>query len=242
MREVSASGMTAIFELTAPEARIVVLYPKPALTLLHVRDNVTGQYVMTDHGHEIHSMIRKYNIPVVRRYEGMSVGGAIQSLEQMNEMEGYVIQFKSGLMAKLKCPWYLRLHRCVTFLRERDIAKLAIAEELDDVKAMLVESGVDLTPVEGVESRVKNILTEYLNEIEKIYSEDRYLERKDFALKHKGNEVFGLLMARYLGKEVPLVEWYSKNKLSQDFSLNVLADGVRSEELDMQTPKEKMRA
>jgi RNA ligase len=156
----------------------------------------------------------------------------LMSLEAMQQQEGYVIQFKNGDMVKLKCPWYVRLHRSITFLRERDIAVLALNEELDDVKGALKDAGIDLTAVNEVESRLKTKLLGYEAQIEQVYAQDKELERKDFAIKHKSNPLFGMFMARYLGKEVPLVEWYGRNQLKDDFNLRVLADGALAEAME----------
>lgn len=228
----ASSGYTVIFELTHPQARIVVAQDKPQMRVLHIRHNITGEYVLLDAAHMAHGLIREYGIPVVQRFDGMRLADLLASLEAMQQQEGYVIQFKSGDMVKVKCPWYVRLHRSITFLRERDIAVLALNEELDDVKGALKEAGIDLTAVNEVESRLKAKLLGYETEIEQVYAQDKELERKDFAIKHKSHALFGMFMARYLGKEVPLVEWYGRNQLKDDFSLRVLADGALAEAME----------
>jgi RNA ligase len=230
--KLASSGYTVIYELTHPLARIVVAQEKPLLQILHIRHNQTGEYVLLDPTHRAHTLIREYGVPVVRRFESMNLAQLLATLETMQQQEGYVIQFKSGDMVKLKCPWYVRLHRSITFLRERDIALLALNEELDDVKGALKEAGIDLTAVNEVESRLKTKLLSYEAEIEQIYEQDKSLERKDFAIKHKSHPLFGMFMARYLGKEVPLFEWYGRNQLKDDFSLRVLADGALAEAME----------
>ena len=230
--EVAARGMTAIFELTHPDARIVVAQDFPAMRLLHVRDNLTGQYVMLDPFHGIHDLIVDHDVPLVERHDGMTLSQALESLPSMEGREGYVIQFKNGDMVKIKCPWYLRLHRSITFLRERDIAQLAINEELDDVKGALAEAGINLAGVNEVEARLKSILSSLLDEIEVIYQQGRELDRKSFALANKDHPLFSMAMQRYLGKEVPLLEWYGRHRLKNDFSLRVLADGALAEAME----------
>jgi len=230
--EVASRSMTAIFELTHPEARIVVAQEFSQLRLLHVRDNVTGAYVMLNPAHEIHDLIAKYSVPLVHRFDGLTLSSALDSLADMQGREGYVIQFTSGDMVKVKYPWYLRLHRSITFLRERDIAALALSEELDDVKGALAEAGIDLTAVNEVEARLKGILSGILDEIEVVYLADKHLERKDFAIKNKENPLFGLIIRRYLGKEVPLLEWYTRNRLKEEFTLRVLANGALADAME----------
>lgn len=46
---VLGSGHTPIFEMTSPRFPIVVVYEKDELTLLHIRNNTTGEYLKTDH-------------------------------------------------------------------------------------------------------------------------------------------------------------------------------------------------
>ncbi len=231
-REVASRGMTAIFELTHPEARIVVAQEEAAFRLLHVRDNLTGAYVLLDPEHVVHQWIGDYGVPVAPRYEGAGLAGALETLAGMEGREGYVIQFRSGDMVKVKCPWYLRLHRSITFLRERDIAWLAIHEELDDVKGALVEVGIDLTGVLEVEARLKGILAGLLDEVEGIYERDRELDRKSFAVANRTHPLFGLVMQRYSGKEVQLLEWYGRTRLKEDFGLRVLAGEAVAEAME----------
>jgi RNA ligase len=226
---VASSGYTATFELTHPLARIVVDQDQPRLRLLHVRDNVTGEYVLLDPGSEVHHWIERYDIECVPIYE-VSMQWAFDSLEDMQAKEGYVIQFGSGDMAKMKCPWYSRLHRSITFLRERDIALASLSEQLDDLKALLTEAGVDLAPVNEVESRVKARLLEIMTEVERVT--DRSMDRKDFAIANKGHPLFGLLMAHYQGKELDLADWFIKHRLKDEFGLRVLADGAIADAIE----------
>lgn len=231
-REVASNGMTAIFELTHPEARIVVAPETAALRLLHVRDNVTGAYVMLDPGHSIHGLIARHRVPLAARFDGLSLADALESLTEMNGREGFVVQFANGDMLKAKCPWYQRLHRSITFLRERDIAWLAIKEELDDVKGALAEAGIDLTAVNEVEARLKAILGEMMDEVEALYQKGRNLDRKEFAVATKEHPLFGLAMQRYLGKEVTLLDWYGRSRLKTDFNLRVLANETLADAMD----------
>lgn len=231
-QEVAQSGLTAIFELTHPQARIVVDYKRPELRLLHVRDNVTGEYVLLDKGHPIHELVERYDVPKVPQFEGLSLERALASVSDMEYREGYVIQFQDGDMVKLKCPWYLRLHRSVSLLRERDIAELVLAEELDDLKSALTEVGTDLGPIEDIEHRVATILGGLLDQIEAAYAAGKGLSRKDFALANKGHPLFGLMMQRYLGADVQLTDWYRRNRLKEDFGLRVLASAAVAEAIE----------
>lgn len=229
-------GRTAIFELTHPDAQIVVPQSKPQMRLLHIRDNVTGRYVMLDSNdpdeHEVfeyvHAMIHEYEVPVVPKIK-MTLQQAFDALETMHNQEGYVVQFSNGDMVKIKCPWYSRLHRSITFLRERDIAMLAINEELDDMKQHMREVGISLEKVEDVEARLKHILLSIETDIREIYEQGKHLDRKEFAIKNKGTPLFGLAMQMYLGEESKLKDWYIKSRLKDDFGLKSLLEGAAAE-------------
>lgn len=230
--QVAQQNMTAIFELTHPSARIIVPQDKPQLRLLHVRDNNSGSYVMLDLDHPIHALIQQFDIPVVEKVQNISVQDLLGTLDTMYEREGYVIQFKNGDMAKVKCPWYIRLHTAISFLRERDVAKLALEQNLDDVKSALTELGIPLTDVEEVETRLKNGIMAILDEIDGVYQPAKHLDRKDFALHHKDHPLFGLVMLRYIGKEIDMADWYGRNRLKQEFSLRTLVNNTLAEALD----------
>jgi RNA ligase len=230
--KLAQEGYTVIFELTHPDARIVVEQKEPLLQLLHIRHNHTGEYVMLNAEHPVHGWINEYRVPTVRRFEGQKLRDIFQSLENMTGQEGYVIQLRNGDMVKLKCPWYSRLHRSITFLRERDIASLALNEELDDIKAALKEAGIDLQQVHAVESKLKSKLLDIEDEIESVYHADKHLERKDFAIKYKNHALFSLIIQRYAGKEMSIKEWYARNRLRVDFSLRVLANGALAEAME----------
>ena len=44
--------------------------------------------------------------------------------------------------------------------------------------------------------------------------------------------MFGLLMQRYIGKDVPLVDWYMRARLKDDFSLRELGNETLADALD----------
>lgn len=228
---VASQGMTAIFEFTHPLARIVCDEPE-SLRLLHIRENVTGEYVLLDVNHPIHDLVAEYEVPRARTFNNLTLAGALDQLETLQEFEGYVFQFLDGAMVKAKCAWYRRLHRSITFLRERNIAELALNEELDDVKGSLIEAGVDLAAVLAVESRLKDILVKITDEVDAIWSADKALDRKTYAIKNREHPYFGMLMSRYIGRDIELKDWYTKHRLRGDFSLNTLANTAQAEAIE----------
>lgn len=233
-----ALNKTAIFEWTAPDARIVLHYPDAELRLLHVRDNETGQYMDRE---DMQGWADEYGVKMVDETDeffdvhdiykdGVWVGSArvldakeiLEAAKTREGIEGWVVQFEDGEMVKLKTDWYLKRHRAMTFLRERDIAQLVLDEGLDDLKALLVGEGVDISEVLAIEARVLHVLREMALEVDVAYNADHGLSRKDFAIKHNGSKYFGLLMSKYVGKEPAFKDYFEKNLLKDQFSLRQL--------------------
>lgn len=223
-------NLTAIFELTHPQARIVVEPGAPNLRLLHVRDNHCGAYVLLDETHPVHEWIVEHGVEQVPRLP-LSFDEALERLETMEHQEGYVVQFDDGDMVKVKSPWYLRLHQSVTFMRERDIAVLALHENLDDLKGMLRANNMDMTAVEEIETRLKTILLGYNSDIDRLYKEHKHLSQKEFSMALHRNPLHSFLMRKYAGKEdIGLLKWYEQKQLPIDFTLRVVNDVVAVEE------------
>lgn len=218
------NGLTAIFELTHPQARIVVNPGVENLRLLHVRDNITGAYVLLDPEHIVHQWIAQHNVEMVQRFS-KTFDELLEDLETMEHQEGYVVQFDDGDMAKIKCPWYLRLHRSVTFLRERDIAALALHEELDDLKALLRTNNMDFFDIEEIETRLKNILLGYEQDISHLYETHKHLDKKGLAMALGKHPLFAHVVNKYIGNTSYLKEWYEKKHFKNDFSLRVINEG-----------------
>lgn len=204
--------LTPTFEFTSPKYRIVLNYDDENLTLLHIRDNVTGEY------YPIKEYAEKFNIAAVEDIDYKKQFGDIYSLiESVNtseNIEGYVIQFENGDMVKLKTSWYLNLHRTVTFTRERDVVEMILNETIDDYKSYLTDVVASHDKVNKLEQEVVSKLINLEKEVDKIYTENKELSRKDFAIKFNKHELFGLLMKKYSGVEPDYKEYFKKTELS----------------------------
>jgi RNA ligase len=230
-QEMTTLDYTAIFEYTSPTARIVLAYQKEELTLLHIRDNLTGRYLSPG---ELDAHAARYNIKLVDHPDGevavvlseMLVGTrdsktiwhAVQKLMASVEgIEGWIFQFANGEMVKVKTRWYMDRHGIMTNNRERDMHEAVLNETIDDKKAMLRGEGVDVTELEQIEAHVGGILTGILHEINEVLKVDGKMERKDFALKYGGagmkHQYFGLIMKAYEGKEPDVRGYYTRNIL-----------------------------
>lgn len=254
-RFLNGENLTAIFEYTAPDARIVLFYPEPELKLLHVRNNGTGRYMTPD---ELKWCHQSFGIPLVDEVDeffelvpsppGMETQGGPPCIWEFNVnkmlevaktregVEGWIVQFSDGNMVKVKTEWYLKRHRAMTFLRERDIAQLVLDEGLDDLKSLLVGEGVDISHILKIEADVVGQLGHVRHWVEEVIAKDGKMPRKDFALQyqatHREHGWFGLLMTRFLGKEPDYKDWYAKHALKEKWSLRQLPMGASVAEAD----------
>lgn len=228
-RGLAYQDVTLIFELTSPANRIVVGYDATELRLLHARRNESGSYFPRA---AIENMARTYGLRLAG--SGLDATDALASLPTMEGAEGFVLQFENGDMVKAKCPWYLQLHRTVSFTRERDIAEAAVEERLDDIKAALAEMGHNIAAVEAIESRVMQCMLETKAYIEGVIAvaEAAGTGRKDFAIANKGAPAFGMLMAAFNGATPDYRDWFKKHVLKQQYSLDPVAGMPASSAVD----------
>lgn len=125
--------ITPIFEYIAPNNRIVIKYNDENLILLAMRYNVSGKYLTRQ---EVLNLSKNFDIPVVSVYQG-----SLDDLKNNKDMEGVVVCFNNGHMIKIKTDWYVAIHKAKDkILFEKNVIKLILNEEIDDVLADLPEN------------------------------------------------------------------------------------------------------
>lgn len=136
-QDMIAAGLTPIFEWCSRKQRIVLDYKEDQLILTAIRQMDTGRY-LTLNGM---SQAAVYNIPVVRQFEPQTdMKAFLEYVRDLEDLEGFVVRFDDGHMLKLKCHWYLQIHKAKeAILQDRNIVELILDEKLDDVKAHLPE-------------------------------------------------------------------------------------------------------
>jgi len=210
------AGLTPIFEFTSPKHRIVLNYREEGMTLLHVRDTVTGIYMPAA------ELALKFGIPYNMPLYGKEVDmqELLKSLNTAKDIEGYVIQFANGEMVKVKTKWYMDLHHAVTFVRERDIARLVVEEKIDDYVAFLRLNApdVDLTQVNYIIDTIKSQVETLQHEVDVIAASYEGKSFKEIALDLKGHKYFGFVMCQVRGKVNNYLDYYASERLS-DWSL-----------------------
>lgn len=219
-RYCALANMTPIFEFTSPNHRIVLRYAQDNMTLLHVRDNFTGVYLMPE---EVAQLASKYDIPVNKPVYGreLDLPELLKSLNTVEGIEGYVIQFENGEMVKVKTKWYVNLHHAVTFVRERDIARMVVEEQIDDYIAFVALNApdADLTHIRHINDTIKEEVEGIEREVNALAKQYAGVNFKTVALALKDHPHFKFVMNLVRGKTNNYLEYYERNRLREVWSL-----------------------
>lgn len=260
VRAILNAGFTPTFEWTSPRFPIVLLYEKDELTILQIRENISGRYLTET---EIRFWLPTFKpnlFPIVENlieeftdmFGGIGDGedntahflkcASWQKLRDAAEtregIEGWIVQTDDGQMWKVKTKWYVNLHHSVTFTRWRDIARSVLADESDDLKAAFALTGRSLAPIIEVETKINRELRIIEDAVELHVQNGKALGRtqKDMALAFKGHELFGFVMGAFVGKTPDYRGWYLKDKI-RTWSLQVI---VQNEDIEVPSTKEEV--
>ena len=135
-------GLTPVFEWCSRKQRIVLDYQEDQLIFTAMRNMNDGLYSSYDELVGFHNL---YDIPVVRQYDSQTdMKDFLEYVRDLEDLEGFVVRFNDGHMLKLKCHWYIQIHKAKeAIMQDRNIVALILEEHLDDVKAHVPEADRD---------------------------------------------------------------------------------------------------
>ena len=168
-------GYTVNMELVSPDPkfRIVLHYAEPQLIVLNVRHREDGLYMDS------------WEIPQ-DLFCGTVGCDALNHLDTVKNLEGYVVIDENGNWWKEKAAWYLERHRAKDFVNQPlAFALLVLKEEADDVFALLVDQPEVLGEMQALQHKVITVANRYVNTITKYWQDNKDLSRKDYAIKGK---------------------------------------------------------
>ena len=180
VKELTQKGYTVNFEYVGPDNRIVLFYPEQKLILLNIRDNETGEYVPY---HEIYAdgVLRKYLVPSVD-LKTVNARSFVRDTLRLTNMEGYVGILQDGTWFKLKTRWYSTLHKTKEDLMTREKTLVAITNGVYDDLYSLVSSDSEKAYLDKALKIFTGFLDESIKKLNLLYSQNRGLERKEFAI------------------------------------------------------------
>ena len=170
---------TLIFEIIYPLNRIVVPYgdEMTGLHLLAIRNRFTGEYV----NEMIDVVADYYGFGKPKIYEFSTFVEMIDAVEQMPfSKEGFVVEFKDGERFKFKSPEYLKIHRLVTNISEKNIAEIYASGSLHEYKKNVPDEFLD--EIMGFEEEITMKLNTTLTNCITCYLNAPKYSRKEYAL------------------------------------------------------------
>lgn len=149
----------------------------------------------------MYELIKKYNIKVAQSFDDITYKNLDKLLEQkeiLEGIEGWIVTFEDGQMAKIKTDWYLRLHGLIgpDAFRENLLIETILNGQIDDVLGNLAE-GVKKEKIKDIEEIVNHKFNHYVveyKELRRKYFNDYNEDRKAFAVKYKNEPTFSLVM------------------------------------------------
>lgn len=180
-------GMTPIFEWCSRKQRIVLDYQEDQLILTAIRQMRGGKY----YTHEaLTAQAEIYDIPVVRAFAHGKFGMSdfIKYVATLQDTEGFVVRFEDGHMTKLKCDWYVAIHKAKEkILHDRNIVEIILDEKLDDVKSHLPAEDRDRLTQFECDFNAKVLQIAGYIEVAIKFVQSKRIDRKTFALEHAQN-------------------------------------------------------
>jgi RNA ligase len=181
-KDMISQCLTPIFEWCSRKQRIVLDYKEDQLILVAMRDRNLGNYVPYE---SMCRASRTYNIPVVRAFEmhdDMDMKAFVEYVRDLEDLEGFVVRFNDGHMLKLKCHWYLQIHKAKeAILQDRNIVELILDDKLDDIKAHLPAE--DRDRLTYFESQINSRILDRAAHLSDATNREQYDgDRKYFAL------------------------------------------------------------
>lgn len=188
---------TYLFEIIYPENRIVCYYDYEDLILLGVIHTKTGEEVNihNDNNEDIRlkNLIRNLNFKIVMLYKTWGEGYDLLKEEISKDKEGYVIRFKSGFRMKIKGDEYIRLHRILTNISNRDIWEyLKDNKPFDELLEKVPDEFNDWVKetIKDLQNKFDTIKTNVENDFKEL------INKKEFAEKIKDNPNRSFLFKR----------------------------------------------
>lgn len=198
IKECQKADLTPIFEYTSPNNRIVIDYGnEPQLTLLAIRDNISGSYATKD-------MLKLYStmwsIPLIELYDNMTIIDALNESKKIGQnVEGFVVELKSGQRVKIKYDEYLAKHGTLERFNAKNIATMVIDEIIDDFKVLIDPARLGV--VEAIENTVLMEFDIIRNVVYNLYQKWYGMELRDIGKQYSDHPQFHPAIQIFKGKD-----------------------------------------
>lgn len=190
---------TVDLEYTGPENQIVLRYQDSRLTVLCCRDRETGiEYSFEEVvPSEEYDQLKAFDVSSYDFRKFKSFQEFQQHLQKIRNIEGVVVELKSGLKCKFKVNSYLSQHRARGALSydsryPNDVYKVndpihlliaIVSSVMDDVLFTIR----DCPPLHALASTMREEVTPAVNaivsKVHQFYDDNQHLDKRDYAMK-----------------------------------------------------------
>lgn len=198
--------MYPIFELIGKENPIVVRYDDMELRLLQIRSK-NGNYTNQEY---FNRFARAFEIKTAKfhdisKFDNMEdlLNHYVELAETLEGEEGWIItaydlKTDDVKMIKLKTKWYVELHGLMTgtTLFANNIIAYVLNGDLDDIlsQMQLEEDDHRKKFIDDVLTKTTHFYNENYKKIMKIVEDDGDMDKKEFAMKHKSDKLFHIIV------------------------------------------------
>ena len=187
IREQLDKGHNVFFEYTSPLNRIVIKYSVSSLSLIKIRDGLTGEYLFNE------SVPEGLKMAENETFGFTSLSDLMKTYETLEDKEGSVITFRKPdgeqLLVKVKTADYFAKHHLMTefIYQENVIVEMILNETIDDMLSLIEDEEVR----ERINGLIKIAQTKFREEVERaqkfvdIYLEDPDVPAKDLYAKYR---------------------------------------------------------
>lgn len=205
-----SEGYTPVFELIGKKNVIVIRYDVDfELVLLGIVNNKTGEITTFD------ELPAYSTIKIAESYD--KTWDELLEIQENSQdnIEGFVVKSEKGL-CKVKIQKYVQLHALKDSVNNtKALTNLILDDNLDDLISSFRDDKVTIDFILKAQEKISHRYNLLVKTVEEAYKKSKDLERKEYAILHqKTNKgIFGLLMAKYLGKEPDYKAFFMKNKM-----------------------------
>ncbi|WNL62956.1 RNA ligase [Citrobacter phage Ci1] len=203
LKDVTNQDKTVNMEWVSPENRIVLGYSEPALIVLNIRDNKTGEYLDPQTIFRINGLRGN----VVQMFEPDADPEAwVKRTRESIGIEGYVAVMKNNIF-KLKTDWYCSLHHTKDSISNpKRLWECCAENATDDLRQMFEADKVSLERINEFDQLYADSFSEALCYVKNFYDKHRGQDRKSFAVagqiatkEDDKRHLFGLIMLTFNG-------------------------------------------
>lgn len=172
------SGLTPMFEFTSPNNHIVVPYNDERLTLLAIRETVSGRYY--SHA-ELMEAARSFRVATPEVYNMMGDADAlIGRARTLEGKEGYVVAFDDGHRLKIKADAYVLRHKALSqSVLEKNVLNWIATGAIDDVLPLL--PNIVRAKIVDYQRRLFGCLETHCRVVDAFVREHEEAPRRNFA-------------------------------------------------------------